>query len=79
MSVFWCLDYPRTNEQIFIKYYVLGRTWPKEEVTNFYERSRSYFRYKKMMNFMRSHFLCILNDFGFLLDRTNEQILMLIF
>ena len=28
---FWCLDYSRTN---FIKNFV-GRTWSKEEVTNF--------------------------------------------
>ena len=30
LSVFWCLDYSRTNEQIFIKNFV-GRTWSKEE------------------------------------------------
>ena len=43
---FWCLDYPRINGQIFIKNFV-GRTWPKEEIINFWERSGSYFRYKK--------------------------------
>ena len=43
---FWCLDYSRTNEQIFIKKFV-GRTWSKEEVTNFWERPGSYFGYKK--------------------------------
>ena len=31
---FWCLDYFRTNEQIFIKI-VVSRTWSKEVVTNF--------------------------------------------
>ena len=31
---FWCLDYSRTNEQIFIKIFV-GRTWSKEEAINF--------------------------------------------
>ena len=31
---FWCLDYSRTNEQIFIKNFV-GRTWSKEEAINF--------------------------------------------
>ena len=43
---FWCLDFSRTNEQIFIKK-IVGRTWSKEEVTNFWERSGSYFGYKK--------------------------------
>ena len=32
------------------------------------ERSESYFGYKIIMNFQRSHFKCIFNDFGFLLD-----------
>ena len=31
---FLCLDYSRTNEQIFIKIFV-GRTWSKEEAINF--------------------------------------------
>ena len=34
LSFFWCLDYSRTNEQIFIKNFV-GRTWSKEEAINF--------------------------------------------
>ena len=49
---FWYLDYSRTN---FIKIFV-GRTWSKELVTNFWERPGSYFGYKKIMNFHRSHF-----------------------
>ena len=36
LSIFWCLDYSRTNEQIFIKHFV-GGTWSKEEVTNFWK------------------------------------------
>ena len=47
-----CLDYSRTNEQI-LKIFV-GRTWPKEEVTK-KEKSRSYFGYKIIMSFKRSH------------------------
>ena len=47
LSIFGdCLDFSRTNEQIFIKNFV-GRTWSKEEVTNFWERPGSYFGYKK--------------------------------
>ena len=34
LSFFWCLDYSRTNEQIFINIFV-GRTWSKEEAINF--------------------------------------------
>ena len=48
-----CLDYSRTNGQIFIKKFV-GRTWPKEEIITFWERSGSYFKFKKIMNFQFS-------------------------
>ena len=53
---FLCLDYSRSNKQIFIKKNYVGRPWPKEEVTNFWERYGSYFGYKKIMNFLRSYF-----------------------
>ena len=33
----------------------VGRTWPKEEVAK-KEKSRSYFGYKIIMSFQRSHF-----------------------
>ena len=37
-------------------FFIWEGTWPKEEVNNFWERSGSYFGYKKIMNFQRSHF-----------------------
>ena len=64
---FWCLDYSRTNEQIFIKI-VVSRTWSKEVVTNFQERLRSNEVYiQKIMNFI-DPISMYFNDFSFLLD-----------
>ena len=54
-------------------YFFVGRTYPKKEVsTNFGERSGSYFRYKKIMNFQRFYFQCIFNDFSILLDISSK-------
>ena len=67
---FWCLDYSRTNEQICIKIFV-GRTWSKEEVTNFWEKPRSYFGYKKITIFI-GPISMYFNDFSFLLDISSK-------
>ena len=69
-----CLDYSRTNEQIFIKKFV-GRTWPKEEVTK-KEKSRSYFGYKIIMNFQRSHLNAFLMTLAFYLTFLQKLIYM---
>ena len=63
---FWCLDYSRINEQIFIKKIFVGRTWPKEEVTK--RKIWILFWIQKNQEFSEVPFQCIFNDFGFLLD-----------
>ena len=66
---FWCLDYSRTNEQIFIKI-VVSRTWSKEVVTNFQERLGSnefmIFWIQKIMNFI-GPISMYFNDFFYLI------------
>ena len=37
---------------------IVGRTWPKEEVTK-KEKSRSYFGYKIIMSFQGSHLMTL--------------------
>ena len=50
--------------------FYVGRTWPRERVIKFWERSGHI----KIQNFDRSPFHCISNDFGFLVDITPEVI-----
>ena len=74
LSFFWCLDYSRTNEQIFIKI-VVSRTWSREVVTNFQERLGSnefmIFWIQKIMNFI-GPISMYFNDFSFLLDISSK-------
>ena len=67
LSVFWCLDYSRINEQIFIKKIFVGRTWSKEEVTK--RKIWILFWIQKIKNFS---FQCIFIEFGFLLDISSK-------
>ena len=62
-----CLDYSRSNEQIFIKNWWIG---PGQRKNLLKEGSGSSFGYKKKKNheFSEVPFQCIFNDFGFLLD-----------
>ena len=69
-----CLDYSRTNEQIFIKNFV-GRTWPKEEVAK-KEKSRSYFGYKIIKSLQRSHLNAFLMTLAFYLIFLQKLIYM---
>ena len=68
LSVFWCLDYSRINEQIFVKKFV-GRTWPKEEVIK--RKIWILFWIQKNQEFSEVPFQCIFNEFGFLLFYKN--------
>ena len=67
-----CLDYSRTNEHIFI--FFVGRTYPKKDSTNFWERFGSYFSYKKKKNhkFSEVLFSMYFNDLRFLLDISSK-------
>ena len=61
-----CLDYSRSNEQIFIKNWWIG---PGQRKNLLKEGSGSSFGYKKKNHeFSEVPFQCIFNDFGFLLD-----------
>ena len=54
-----CLDYSRSNEQIFIKNWWIG---PGQRIWIF------FWIQKKNHEFSEVPFQCIFNDFGFLLD-----------
>ena len=69
-SVFWCLDYSRINEQIFIKNFLWVGPGQRKKLLK--ERSGSYFGYKKIKNFQRSHFNVFFNEFAFLLDISSK-------
>ena len=70
LSVFWCLDYSRINEQIFIKKIFVCRTWPTEEVTK--RKIWILFWIQKFQEFSEVPFQCIFNEFGFLLDISSK-------
>ena len=53
----------------------VGRTWPKEEVTK-KEKSRSYFGYKIIMSFQRSHLNAFLMTLAFYLIFLQKLIYM---
>ena len=59
-----CLDYSKTNEQIFMKNLWVGHDRRKKLQK---ERSGSYYGYKNH-EFSEVPFQCIFNDFSFLLD-----------
>ena len=64
LSVFWCLDYSRINEQIFIKKFLWVETGQRKKLQK--ERSGSYFEFSEVP------FQCIFNEFGFLLDSSSK-------
>ena len=49
LTVFWCLDYSRINEQIFIKKFLWVGPGQRKKLLK--ERSGSYFGYKKSRSF----------------------------
>ena len=71
---FWCLDYSRINEQIFIKKCLWIGPGQKKKLLK--ERSGSYFGYKKIKNFQRSHFNVFLMNLAFYLIFLRKLIYM---
>ena len=77
LSVFWCLDYSRINEQIFINFFLWVGPGQKKKLLK--ERSGSYFGYKKIKNFQRSHFNVFLMNLAFYLIFLQKLIYMFYF
>ena len=66
---FWCLDYSRINEQIFIKIFLWIGPGQRKKLLK--ERSGSYMD-TKIQEFSEVPFQCIFNEFGFLFDISSK-------
>ena len=69
---FLCVDYSRSNEQIFIINFMWEDPGQRKKLLIFVKDMDHILDTKKIMTFLRSHFQCIFSDFGFLLDISSK-------